>query len=332
MSSRRKWHREDHVDPELRDRLLYDSWPRPLSLPDWIQSACRPRLDALSAWLRSDETSFKNRASDPESFYGPGVTLHWVRDERRDRYSNGVHLLVSDPSPCFVPNANAVPVPQSVRCGRGHVSYHDLDPYPTIENVDAPAMLLEQEIAALQQLKVDVPILADILRWQREGLLKHFYLRGSRGGGFLLWKHVRHLESNPPIYRGNLGYPYSIGEQFKTGRRVGIGRAGMATAGPFGALRDWQLAKPGPHMIIFDDTIDAMRYVMSVLPKPDPPKIFNGPYVMAIWCTRIAHHPRDGVFYCLEGVPIAAYRATKLNEDEWRLDLDAGDDILRTST
>lgn len=101
----------------------------------------------------------------------------------------------------------------------------------------------------------------NIDRWQAQGLIPHDPERG-----YLVWKHVtREL-------RGNLGFPYIIGERF-------LCAAGMATAGPAGALKDWR--------------------------KRDP-----DPYVIAIWCDDLRdRYPNRGVYYALSGVPVALYRA-----------------------
>lgn len=295
-------------------------------LPPWIIDACRPRLAYLDAFIRNpirnpieaeptttipvrldlmidgniddhrldalrylmlqQEISrhpFKveRRFWSAPDFYGNGVIMEWSAHPDKFHWNSGAHLLATFSSAVDWGMPLSSLTPQHIV--RQFISDREFDRYPTIRTDPTPLML-RSEIYAIQELGREVPILADIDRWRRQDLVP--YSPSDRG--HLLWKHVTRVDHG--MYHGNLKFAYKIGEYFRADR-------GMATAGPFGALRDWSHGS---------DTY---------------------PYVMAIWATTLATS-RDGVFYCLAGTPIAAYRAEETSCQEWSLTLDAGDDVL----
>ena len=98
--------------------------------------------------------------------------------------------------------------------------------------------------------------------------------------GVLVWKHVS------PELRGNLNYQYNIGVSFIND--------GMACAGPFGAMQNYNKHK--------QDT-----------------------RIMAIHATKIS--PVDikkGIYYVYEGTPVAVYRAKNISADGADLILESG--------
>ena len=103
--------------------------------------------------------------------------------------------------------------------------------------------------------------------WQEQGLMPQ-----DDEGRVLLWKCVS------PEFKGNLGFQYELGQEFEN--------TGMACAGPFGALKDY----------------DKYRA--------------TGSQVMAIWATCL--YPvnlNKGVFHVLRGTPAAVYLAHDITKE-----------------
>ena len=106
-----------------------------------------------------------------------------------------------------------------------------------------------------------------LLSWSNQGLVPY-----SEEKGYLFWKCIT------PDLKGNMGFQYEIGSEFKN--------SGMACPGPFGALKDWDRNK------------------------------IVGSRIMAFYSKCI--YPVDikkGVFHTLQGAPQAVYLATDITKD-----------------
>ena len=102
--------------------------------------------------------------------------------------------------------------------------------------------------------------------WEDEGLMPTL-----ADGSVLVWKHVTE------DMVGNLAYPYELGKQFEC--------ASMATAGPMGALRNWNSGDPNPHILA---VAAHALYDYSV---------------------------ERGIYYAFRGTPLALYRADNIDRD-----------------
>jgi hypothetical protein len=121
--------------------------------------------------------------------------------------------------------------------------------------------------------------------WQSQGLMP------EDDRGYLVWKCVG------PDGRGVLGCPYEVGKSFKT--KEGYS-PGMATAGPWGAVKEYGSWMP---------------YVLAIrVPAPIP---LLG---------------KDGVVYADEGVPVAKYRITQLDDEGFGPLLGEGEDEMALLT
>ena len=137
---------------------------------------------------------------------------------------------------------------------------------------------------------------AELKFWQDQGLLPV-----SDKGEVLLWKHVKVYEACLPegvlaseaTLIGNLGRPYQLSIEFGTeaveslwGGTTIEPSPPMATAGPWGCLKDWRLD-------------------------------IQDPFFIAISCSKIEvrhnYAAEDGVFHVLKGRPIALYRAMNID-------------------
>ena len=98
--------------------------------------------------------------------------------------------------------------------------------------------------------------------------------------GVLFFKHVS------PDLKGNLGFQYKINQPFKND--------GMACAGPFGTLQDYNLYPDDPRILVIEAT-----------------KI----------CPVNLH---KGIFHIYEGTPICVYKANNITESGADLILEQG--------
>lgn len=102
--------------------------------------------------------------------------------------------------------------------------------------------------------------------WEDEGLMPVL-----TDGSILVWKHVTE------DMVGNLAYPYELGKQFEC--------ASMTTAGPMGALRNWNSGDTNPHILA---VAAHALYDYSV---------------------------ERGIYYAFRGTPLALYRADNIDRD-----------------
>lgn len=133
-----------------------------------------------------------------------------------------------------------------------------------------------------------------LTRWQAKGLMPEV-----EPGKVLVWKYVKHPDpskedGSPARYRGALNAPYDVNQPY-------CYAGSMACAGPIGAGRSYIKAdKPGMVMAILADI-----------------NLLFG-----------ARHFTEGAFYALQGVPVACYDATRVNEEEFDFQLIEGRDAF----
>lgn len=132
-----------------------------------------------------------------------------------------------------------------------------------------------------------------IEKWQKQGLMPEI-----EPGRILVWKCVEIPKPSgsgeqPAGYRGILGASYAMHRDYYYPES-------MVCAGPIGAARGF--IKPG-----------SPGYVMAILTPAD---------------LLFSVHDRDGVFYAVNGTPIACYHAEAVTADEFDLRLIEGLDAL----
>jgi hypothetical protein len=125
-----------------------------------------------------------------------------------------------------------------------------------------------------------------ISKWQNVGLIPE-----NSTNDLLFWKHVTHE------MKGNIKFQYKLNEEFRND--------GMACAGPFGAMQNYDKCKKSEY----------------------------GSYVIAIWAKKNSITPVDiekGIYYVKQGTPVALYKASYINEEEIELKfLDGKEDCLK---
>jgi hypothetical protein len=110
------------------------------------------------------------------------------------------------------------------------------------------------------------------------------------GEDILVWKHVTRAGI------GNMGFCYHLYERFQIPTTQG---PSMGCAGPMGALRDWHAQDENPHVL-------ALRTPRA----------------------QVRIRDSDGVFLFRTGVPVALYRAKRIDDDTVDLHLVEGMDAL----
>ena len=121
----------------------------------------------------------------------------------------------------------------------------------------------------------EIPALDSVIKYQSKEVTKwtrkwrNLNLMPKTKEGILVWKHVS------PTLEGNLRFQYEIGKSFVNN--------GMACAGPFGALQEYNEHPENTHII-------------------------------AILATKLSPVNEDkGIYYIYEGTPVALYKASNID-------------------
>jgi hypothetical protein len=122
------------------------------------------------------------------------------------------------------------------------------------------------------QIKIDLQVY--YRKWQELGLMP------EDQDGIIVWKHVS------PGLKGNMKFQYEIDQPFKND--------GMCCAGPFGAIKEYNLYKDNPHLL-------------------------------AIRATHLSIVDSErGIYFCYEGIPLALYQVRNLTNESGDLILIRG--------